>query len=570
MSRQPRLVLIEPTGASREVTITATPFRIGRQTGNELTLRDSRISRLQAQIQIENGRYILEDMGSRHGTFVNGQKVEKHELQAKDQIDFGVGDSFRLVYLGDTTGISDLEELIGRVEAEPTTPATSRELHHLGVLLEVARVLHAGLALEDVLAAVLDAAIGVTHTQRGVLLLAQSGGQMKSTVARDAQRRTLRPEDLDISMSVLKQVVKTRRELIVTDMDDDPGISAQASVVRLQLHTVVAIPIEKLPVMNSLDTTAIGAAPELVGVLYLDSHAPSSAFSDLDREVLRSLATEAATVIENARLFADSRAKERLEHEMKIAKEIQQTLLPKRFPGMKHFSVTGINIACESIGGDYFDVIELTEDRTGLVVADVSGKGISAALLASMLQGVFSATAGMDIPLETVASRVNKYLCDRSADDRYATLFYGVLEPSGRMDYVNAGHVPAMVRTSLGQVYPLASDNAPVGMFDFAEYRSNRAFLQPGDFVVIYTDGISEARNTADDMFGEHGLREALKKFSGSTVEELSLAVRAAVGEFTAGAPQADDLTLLVILYHGSATAPGQDTDSGSPRGQDG
>lgn len=325
MSRNPRLVLIEPTGASREVSVTSTPFRIGRQTGTELTLRDSRISRLQAQICVDGSRYILEDLGSRHGTFVNGEKVDRHELQPKDQIDFGVADSYRLVYLGDAAGVTDLEELIGRVESEPAVPASSRELHHLGVLLEVARVLHRGLALEDVLTAVLDAAIGVTHTQRGMLLLAQPDKQMKPTVARDAQRRTLRPEDLDISQSVLQQVVRTRRELIVTDMGDDPGISAQASVVRLQLHTVVAIPLEKMPVLNSLDTTAIGKVPELLGVLYLDSHAPSSAFTDLDREVLRSLATEATTVIENARLFADSRAKERLEHEMKIAKEIQQT-----------------------------------------------------------------------------------------------------------------------------------------------------------------------------------------------------------------------------------------------------
>jgi serine phosphatase RsbU (regulator of sigma subunit) len=555
MVRSPRLVLIEPSGTRREVTVSCSPFRIGRQTGVELSLHDGRISRLQAQIVNDAGRYILEDLGSRHGTFVNGVKVDRQELKPKDQIDFGIADSYRVVYVGESGGLADLEDLIGRVESSAPAQATSRELHHLGVLLEVARVLHTGMALEDMLMTVVDAAMRVTHTERGVLLLNTPSGQLERAVARDAHRRTLLPEEVDISSSVLKQVTKNRRELIVTDVDGDPGLVRQASVMRLQLHTVVAIPLEKLPVLGSLDTTAIGAAPELLGVLYLDSHSPGSAFTDLDREVLRSLAIEAATVVENARLFADSRAKERFEHELMIASDIQQQLLPKKFPQSKHFDVTGVNIACQSIGGDYFDVIELAQGRYGLVVADVSGKGISAALLASMLQGVFSATAGMDISLEAIAARVNKYLCERSAEDRYATLFYGVLEPGGRMDYVNAGHPPALVRTSLGQVYPLASDNAPVGMFDFAEYRANRAFLQPGDLVVIYTDGISEAHNLQDEMFGEHGVREVLKKFSGDDVEELATSILTGVRQFVAGAPQADDMTLLVVNFRGNPDA---------------
>jgi len=555
MARAPRLVVIEPSGTRREVTVSGSPYRIGRQAGAELSLRDGRISRLQAQIVNDSGKYFLEDLGSKHGTFVNGAKVDRQELRAKDAIDFGIADSFRLIYLGETDGMADLEDLLGRVDASAPVQATSRELHHLGVLLEVARVLHTGMGLEDVLTTVVDAAIRLTHTERGVLLLNTSAGQLEHAVARDAHRRTLRKEEVDISLSVLKQVAKSRQELIVTDVGGDPGLGQQASVVRLQLHTVIAIPLEKLPVLGSLDTTVIRAAPELIGVLYLDSHSPSSAFSDLDREVLRSLASEATTVVENARLFADSRAKEKLDHELKIATEIQQQLLPKKFPESKAFTVSGINVACQAIGGDYFDVIELASGRYGVVVADVSGKGISAALLASMLQGVFSATAGMDIALEAIAVRVNKYLCERSADDRYATMFYGVIDPTGRLDYVNAGHPPALVRTSLGQVYPLGSDNAPVGMFDFAEYRSNRATLQPGDFVVIYSDGISEAHNPRDDMFGENGVRDTLKKFTGQTVEELMVAIRAAVREFTAGAAQSDDMTLLVVHYHGSGNA---------------
>jgi phosphoserine phosphatase RsbU/P len=208
-------MVIEPSGVHREVPLTASPFRIGRQAGNELTVRDSRISRQQAQIVSVNGSWVLEDMGSRHGTYVNGEKVLRHELQPKDKIDFGMADSYRLVFIGEGATI---EELVERVEAPAPTEAGTRELHHLGVLLDVARTMGTGLSLEDVLTAVVDAAIQVTRTERGVLLLANTpGAELQLVVARDAKRGTLRPDQLQVSQSVVKRVATTRRELIVSD-----------------------------------------------------------------------------------------------------------------------------------------------------------------------------------------------------------------------------------------------------------------------------------------------------------------------------------------------------------------
>lgn len=549
----PKLVVIEPTGSQKEVELAPVPYRIGRQAENELPLRDNRISRHHAQIVADGGRYFLEDMGSRHGTFVNGQKVLKHELKSNDSIDFGINDSYRLIFRSDEDSIHNF---VRRMDSSTdVAPASSRGLHHLGLLLEVARSLHSSLSLEDVLTSVVDAAIRVTHTERGVLLLHEDNGELRPTVARDARQKTIPPELLEISQSVLRQVLKTRQELIIADTNEDAQMKAQASVVKLSLHTIIAIPLEKLPAMGTLDTTMSGQPAKIVGVLYLDSHSATTAFSELDHEVLRTLALEGATVVENARLFALSRQREQLEHQMKIAQEIQKQLLPKTFPETPEISIFGTNIACEMVGGDYFDIIELAGGRYGVVVADISGKGIPAALLATMLQGVFSATAGMDIPQHLVASRVNKYLQERSSDDRYATLFYGVLEPEGHFEYINAGHVPAMVRTATGQVYSLASDNFPLGMFDFADYHSAQATLQGGDFLVIYSDGISEARNMRDELFGEHGLRDLLLHFQGSSLDELTRAILGAVREFTGGAPQSDDMTLLLVHYRGSKRA---------------
>jgi phosphoserine phosphatase RsbU/P len=550
MPRAPRLVVIEPNGVRREVAINATPYRIGRQAGNELTLRDSRISRQQAQILTVNGTVVLEDMGSRHGTYVNGTKTLRHELQPKDQVDFGMADSYKLLFLGEGATI---EELVERVEAPAPASSGSRELYHLGVLLEVARTLGTGLSLEDVLTAVVDAAIQVTRTERGVLLLANEGQPgLQMIVARDAQRGTLRPDQLQVSQSVVKRVAQTRRELIVSDTGEDGGMSQQESVARLELHTIIAIPVDKLPVIENVDATISTRQGELLGVLYLDSHVPSSAFSDLDREVLRTLAREAATVVENARLFASSRAKQRLDHEIEIASQIQKNLLPKALPNLPDVSVAGSTLSCHSVGGDCFDVIELGGGRHGFFVGDVSGKGISAALLATLLQGVFFTTAAMDISLPGVFSRVNQYLCERSGEDRYATVFYGILDKLGRFEYVNAGHVPPLLKKKAGGLEGLGSANFPVGMFAEAEYQSARVQLDPGDFLVIYTDGVSEASNMMNELFEESRLRTIIENFSGDTVQQLGDAIREGMRVFTEGAAQSDDITILVIEYKGN------------------
>lgn len=543
--------MIEPGGVRREVAITTMPFRIGRQTGNELTLRDSRISRQQAQIIAPQGVYMIEDAGSRHGTFVNGQKVIRHELQPKDTIDFGMSDSYQLIYVGETASI---EELIQRVDAQPPHESGSRELYHLGVLLDVARTMGTGLSLEDVLTTVLDAAIQVTRTERGVLLQANAAGELQTMVCRDSRKGTLRADEVQVSRSVLKRVANTRREMIVSDTGDNPAISAGESVARMELHTVVAIPIEKLPTIEAVDATITTRQGELLGILYMDSHTAVTAFSDLDREVLRTLARECATVIENARLFAASRAKARLDHEIEIASQIQRHLLPKSFPDSPTLQICGTTLACLSVGGDCFDVFELSGGRYGFFIGDISGKGISAALLATLLQGVFYTTAALDIPLIESVKRVNKYLCERSIEERYATLFYGVLDPSGSLEYVNAGHVPPLLRRGDGTVDALAAENLPVGMFADAEFVSSTTQLAPNDVLVIYTDGVTEASNINNEMFDETRLRAILHAFEGSSGNDLSMAIQNGMREFTQGAPQNDDITMLVVTHRGIAS----------------
>jgi sigma-B regulation protein RsbU (phosphoserine phosphatase) len=555
MSSGPRLVVVDPNGTRRDVAIANFPFRIGRQAGNELTLRDSRVSRQQAQITEVSGTMVLEDMGSSHGTFVNGEKIVRHELKVSDQIDFGVPDSYRVIYVGEGATI---DELVERIEAPAPSEAGARELHHLGVLLDVARSLSSGLSLEDILSSVVDAAIAVTRTERGVLLLANPAGQLETAVARNAQRGTLRPEEMQVSQGVVKRVASSRRELVVGDTIADAADAGRMnqgeSITRLDLHTVVAIPIDKKPVIEAIDATVAARQSELLGILYLDSRAPSSTFSALDREVVRTLAHEAATLIENARLFAAGRVKARLDHDIEIASKIQLGLLPKELPNLPHVAMAGSTLACYSVGGDCFDVIELDRGRHGFFLGDISGKGIPAALLATLLQGIFYTTASMDIEITSVFSRVNRYLCERAGGDRYATVFYGVLDKMGAFEYVNAGHVPPLIRRSSGAIERLDLASFPVGMFPEAEYESAAVKLEKDDFLVIYTDGVSEAVNVKTEMFEEERLQQVLQNFKGQTVEELAEAIRESVRVFSEGAAQSDDITILVVQYKGAVS----------------
>jgi len=293
---------------------------------------------------------------------------------------------------------------------------------------------------------------------------------------------------------------------------------------------------------------------ELLGVLYLADRMPSSSFLSLDHKVLRILTREAALVIENARLFATAREKARLDHEVEITSQIQRQLQPARFPRLPELEVTGFTVECHAVGGDCFDVIELSDGRHGLFVGDIAGKGIPASLLATLLQGVIGTIGALDLPLEEVISRVNLYLCERSTVDRYATLFYAVLDSAGRFEYVNAGHVPALIRRCSGEVESLESSNFPVGMFSHAQYTRETVEIEPGDFLVMYTDGISEAKNSRGRLFKEAGgLQHLLQRFNGQTVDSLVEAIRSAVRAFTEGAPQSDDIAVLAVHYRGHA-----------------
>ena len=338
--------------------------------------------------------------------------------------------------------------------------------------------------------------------------------------------------------------------MVAADLAQEQALREAKSVVAQQLKSIVAIPLLSLMHLQPSDTTSVNAAGELLGVLYLDSPRPA-AFSALDRKVLDALAVEAASVLDKARLIQKEQERRRLEQELSIAREIQQALLPKGFRHFPHFQVTGLNRPCLAVGGDYFDLMELGPDRTAVVIADVSGKGLGAALVTAMLQGTFSAMTLGQEPSKVFA-HVNRFICDHSGVDRYATLFFGILAKSGRLDYINAGHPPPLLVHEGKVASVFRADSFPLGMFPHAEFKPASHTLAPGDTLVLSTDGVKEAMNVEEEEFGMERFHEVVAQNHAAPLEELQASILSSVEKFTGGAAQADDLTLLILRYAGA------------------
>src|SRR3984885_6830934 len=382
------LEVVSPDGARRYVRVTQMPFLIGRgaETGNHLQLADRRISRNCAAIVMEGNKYYIEDRGQRRGLFVNGEKSESRELQDGDSISFGLDDSYEIIYRSATNASTDsLPHLLTRIEHITSSEPTGGGLRKLNLLLEATTLLHSQLPLDTVLGHMLDHAVSVTDADRGLLLETDANETLKVRLARRSGGLRLPPESLSPSQTAIQLALRRQSAVITEDLAQaDMDLQAAQSI-----RPVVVIPLYAVSRANTDQSMINIKRGDFLGVLYLDSRRPA-AFSKLDRQILDALAGDAASILDNARLVERERERQRMEQEIGIARDIQQALLPKNFRDYPHLAVSGVNFPCLAVGGDYFDVFSLGDNRTAFLLADVSGKGLGAALCTNLLQGALS------------------------------------------------------------------------------------------------------------------------------------------------------------------------------------
>lgn len=548
------LVVIDPNGHRNRVTIAPLPFCIGRQPESHLVIRDSRASRAHARIVAENGAYFIEDSGSRHGTFVNGQRIERHPLHNSDKIEFGVQDSYQLVFALDGTERKRMLEHVAAAERVSPVPGVGGNLAKLRAILDLARTLQSSFSIDEVLVSVVDTALTITGAERGFLLL-RSGGGLETRVARNRDGQHLPESDLRVPREVIRRALEHRRELLSMNFDSlgSGDTRPQNSIADLELRSVICVPLVRIRTGDSGATSVLSTGGETVGVLYMDSRLNAADLAGGNRELLQTLAIEASTVLENARLLEEERAKQKLEEELHLARSIQQSLLPQRLPASGWLLACGSSVASLDVGGDYFDVTEVHNRCVSAVVADVSGKGVSSALLASLLQGALMTATDEPEALRMRIERLSRFLNDRTGGEKYATVFYCLVDLAGRLHYVNAAHCPGIVLRGDGRQTSLEATSMPVGLLPDAEFALAWEQLSPGDKVVVYTDGVTEAQNPRGEFFGKERLGELAAAHAGESCTALHDAIRNAVTTFTEGAPQSDDITLIVLEFAGDA-----------------
>jgi sigma-B regulation protein RsbU (phosphoserine phosphatase) len=547
------LLILNPSGQRTRVVLDTLPFILGRHADNNLVLRDNRVSRTHSRIFAENGNYVIEDLSSRHGTWVNGVQTGRHVLRNSDRIDFGVRESYQITF---TLDPGEIHRILDQFS---TTSRTGAEgANHLGKLrslMEVARALQNSLSTQEVLTAVVDAALSVTGCERGFLMLrketASKDGDLEVAVARDKEGRQLPAEDLRVPTSVIQRALHSRRDLLSMTFDPfaEQGVRPEMSVAELELRSVVCLPLVQIRSGSSEDTRMSTAAEATVGLLYMDSRANAADLSAGNRELLQTLAIEASTILENARLMEQERTKTRIENELQVARDIQQGLLPAAMPLEGWFRAAGSSQPSTQVGGDYFDVKQITPGLWAAVVADVSGKGVSSALLAGLLQGVFLMASLRPHDLEGMLALLNAFLLDRTRGEKYATVFYCTLDSAGLLRYANAGHCAPFLVGADGRLRKLHTSGMPVGMIEDATVEVVELQLVPGDKVVIYSDGLTETENGEGEFFGTEGLRTCAREHFRNSAAGLHSALLAALERFSDGGVMRDDVTILVLEY---------------------
>jgi serine phosphatase RsbU (regulator of sigma subunit) len=533
------------TSGERTITLNRDALTIGRSPDQDLILSDGFVSRNHAVIECINGIHTLIDRNSTHGTFLNGASVARSPLKPGDTLQFGSPAAVKVRFLLNTDEDSPQSSLAGGLlsalsvlvsPSQAIRPA-AREMEQLSFLLNAARQLNAGGAITDIFHALLQLSIQLTGVERGFVFL-REGNEMRLALGLRADGTTV-TEDSTISRSAMRKAIESESKFSVSDTlgGNSGGAGAWASVMANSIRSIYCIPLRK---RISADEPS-----RLLGLLYLDSQLGAGHLTEVDHEVLDTIATEAATLLHNA-LLAEAEMKSRLAaEELAIAARIHAGLMAIDLPRLAYAHLQAKTVPCLAIGGDFYTAIAL-DDCLGLAIADVSGKGVPAAIVAATLQGIIHALMLTGKPLAEIADLVNRFLCDRQVD-KYATMILLKLYPDGLVEFANCGHV-APVHVTASSTRRLEDGNLIVGLIPGATYASVQYRLVPGERIVLTTDGITEAHNTQGIMFGEDGFDAIVH------LEDLD-EILARVAQFQASNEAEDDWTIVDIRYSGLASA---------------
>ncbi len=537
----PALVLVQGN-EQKNIVLNRTPFSVGRKVDKDLVIADPRVSRDHALIVLEEAGFFLVDQGSKHGTFVNGERIQRQKLERNDRLEFGARDSTYAIFNPAHGSSNTARDFLSQISGIQIPQGEATDLEKLTLFLEAARKLNTVGVLDESLMTMLEVTLRLTRAERAYVFLKDDDGKLRLAAGRNSKGESLL-DDKTISHSALDESLRSNKEFLLSDTGSSGDLTGRESIVAYDLRTVICIPLRKRQVQASRDqqTPAPNAATEVTGVLYVDSRFASREFTGVGQDVLRAIATEAASLIENARLVQAEEESRRYQQELTIAAGIQQRLMRVKIPDVPFAKMSHRNVQCKEIGGDFYDAVN-TKEGLAVVLADVSGKGVSAALLASTLQGMIYSHLTSGMGLLDVVTAVNRFFTEKMGGEKYATLLLVRLRRDGELEYVNCGHVQPLLICE-GEVMRPPHGNVPVGLLPDATFESATCQLKSGDRFILVTDGVTEAENAMGDFFEDWRLEAAAAKTSSFD------GIFSAVSEFCAGNPLNDDCTVVELVY---------------------
>jgi serine phosphatase RsbU (regulator of sigma subunit) len=567
MARTPELYVKPLHGEPYRFALDKDVITIGRSKKNDLVLADQWLSRIHAEIRRENSKHFIRDLDSRNGTYVNGMRLSQRvPLQNGDVVTLGdqqirfVHDASGPVVLTETpvdvegTLVVSTEELLAAARAKEDTwdnlaggrggraPAQSladdsarilKQNQILSALSQASMALISNRPLNELLEFILELAFKVIRAERGVLMLTTEGSELSVEAVRTADGRNTN-EEITFSRSIADKVVKEKVSILTKNALADPRFDRQQSIISLGIRSAMCVPLWH-------DDT-------VTGLIYVDSLSRENSFTQDDLTLLSSLANVAAVKLENAKLVEEMIEKKRMERELELASEIQQNLLPSQAPRFPGWDLVGTNTPCYTIGGDYYDFIDRPK---GLAVAlgDVSGKGAGAALMMMVLRATVHFASQRESDVLAILSQTNEVMYHNSPAQFFVTFFFGDLDTgTGSMRYVNAGHIPPILyRAKSRSIDRLASGGTVLGLFPETPFESGEVAFAPGDVLVVFTDGLSEAWGRNEEEFGEERMAALIRDNASLPAKELERVIQNEVETFTSGARATDDRTLIVV-----------------------
>jgi sigma-B regulation protein RsbU (phosphoserine phosphatase) len=419
----------------------------------------------------------------------------------------------------------------------------------LAMLYQLTQAFNSTLDLEEVLNRVMDEVIAATHAERGFVMLIEdeppkgaadsSDQRLAFKVARGLDQKTIEDPQFQISRSIVERVAADGEPILTSDAQNDARFNIRQSVMFLGLRAILCVPLK--------------FRNKKLGDIYVDNRMQVGIFTHADLELLRAIASSAAIAIENARLYQVAVEKGRMERELQMARKVQAGLLPQEKPSIPGWAFSTRWKPAREVGGDYYDFIPAQAGKLGLIIADVTDKGMPAALFMASTRSILRASMPLALTPADGITQANRLISAESEDGLFVTLFYGLLNPeTGELSYINAGHNPPLVfqnneAASADELKQLLATGLQLGMEADSTYKQGTLNLHAGDFVLLYTDGVTDALDADKNDFGMARLQEVVLANCRATTEELLDAVEKAIDDFTGLAAQYDDMTMLVI-----------------------